>query len=185
VCPNLAFQTYRQKPLALTVPHLVVRDGRVVTERTTSFRVEQRFQVLVLSDFCNECGNCVTFCPTAGRPWRDKPRLYLDRGEFEAQSDNAFRLFHDHHTWWLQARWAGQTHEVELNHDLRYRAPGWRLELEAKSFALRKAQVEPGVVDGRSLSLENCARMYALLRGVRDSSAFLPMAPLTDRSDLD
>ena len=33
----------------------------------------------MLTDFCNECGNCVTFCPTSGEPYRDKPRLYLDR----------------------------------------------------------------------------------------------------------
>jgi putative selenate reductase len=182
VCPNLAFLTYRQKPLELALPDLVVKQGALVAGRTTPYRVEQRFQVCVLTDFCNECGNCVTFCPTSGRPWHDKPRLYLDRAEFEAQSDNAFRLFRDGSTWLMQARWAGQTHEIALNHDLRYHAPGVKLELDAKTFAVRKASAS--LSDGTSVSLVACAAMVALLRGLRDSTAYVPVAELNDLSEI-
>ncbi len=66
---------------------------QVVAGERQAYRAEQSLQIAVLTDFCNECGNCETFCPTAGEPYRDKPRLYLDRAEFEAQSDNAFMLF--------------------------------------------------------------------------------------------
>ncbi len=59
VCPNLALQTYEVDP--------------------ASSGLQQRYQVAVIDNLCNECGNCATFCPTAGRPYRDKPRLYLDR----------------------------------------------------------------------------------------------------------
>jgi putative selenate reductase len=30
------------------------------------------FQIVHIDDFCNECGNCATFCPHEGRPYRDK-----------------------------------------------------------------------------------------------------------------
>ena len=182
VCPNLAFLTYRQKPLDLALPELVVKQGALVAERTTPFRVDQRFQVCVLTDFCNECGNCVTFCPTAGQPWHDKPRLYLDRAEFEAQTDNAFRLFRDPSAWTLQARWGGHTHEITLNHDLRYRAPGVTLELDAKTFAVRKTSTSLG--EGTPVSLAAGAAMLALLRGVRDSASYLPVAALSDKSEI-
>ena len=79
---------------------------------TAPFRVEQRLQVAVLTDFCNECGNCATFCPTAGTPYRDKPRLYLDRADFEAQQDNAFMLLGQGV---IEARSAGETHRVEVD----------------------------------------------------------------------
>ncbi|MDJ0904840.1 MAG: putative selenate reductase subunit YgfK [Woeseiaceae bacterium] len=59
VCPNLALQTYEVDPGASGL--------------------QQRYQVAVIADLCNECGNCTTFCPTSGRPYRDKPRLYIDR----------------------------------------------------------------------------------------------------------
>jgi len=182
VCPNLAFLTYKQKPWEVELPSLSIRQGAVVVERGSPYRVEQRFQVCVLTDFCNECGNCVTFCPTAGRPWRDKPRLYLDRREFEAEADNAFRMFRDQQVWILQARWAGHTHEIMLNHDLRYHAPGLKLELDAKTLAVRKSSTS--LRDGTTISLAACAAMVALLRGLRDSAAYLPVAELADKSEL-
>lgn len=183
VCPNLAFLTYKQKPWEVELPSLSIRQGAVVVERGSPYRVEQRFQVCVLTDFCNECGNCVTFCPTAGRPWHDKPRLYLDRKEFEVENDNAFRLFRDQQLWVLQARWAGHTHEIVLNHDLRYHAPGLKLELDAKTLVVRKSSTS--LRDGTTVSLTACAAMVALLRGLRDSAAHLPVAELADRSEIE
>ena len=102
VCPNLALLTYQTD----------------VPDQGTTAR--QPFQVAVLSDLCNECGNCTTFCPTAGRPWHDKPRLYLDRAEFEAQQDNAFMVFRNEARWAMDARWQGVTHHIELDNDLGY-----------------------------------------------------------------
>ncbi len=94
VCPNLALQTYEIDPAA-SRPH-------------------QRYQVAVLADLCNECGNCTTFCPTSGRPYRDKPRLYVDREEFESQDDNAFMLLADDDSWSMDARVRGETYRVAL-----------------------------------------------------------------------
>ena len=91
VCPNLALFTYRS-------------DDR-----------DQPFQVAVLADLCNECGNCTTFCPTAGAPYRDKPRLYLNRDDFEAQSDNAFIISRNANTWAIEARRNGETQHLELD----------------------------------------------------------------------
>ena len=91
VCPNLALFTYQ-----------------------TDLRA-QPYQVAVLADLCNECGNCTTFCPTSGAPYRDKPRLYLNREDFEAQQDNAFRVLRDDDHWAMEARWDGSTEHIELN----------------------------------------------------------------------
>jgi putative selenate reductase len=90
VCPNLAMFTYRTK------------------------RREQPWQVAVIADLCNECGNCTTFCPTSGAPYRDKPRLYLDRAAFENEKDNAFMIFRDGDAWAIEARNNGVTERLEL-----------------------------------------------------------------------
>jgi len=95
VCPNLALQTYETDPSASTV--------------------RQRYQVTVLADLCNECGNCTTFCPTAGKPYRDKPRLYLDREQFEAENDNAYMIFRNELEWSMDARFKGETHHMDLD----------------------------------------------------------------------
>ena len=94
VCPNLALQTIQVEP-------------------SEALQVKQAFQIVVLADLCNECGNCTTFCPTSGEPYRDKPRFYIDREEFEAQQDNAFMVFSD--PWAMEARWGGVTRRIELS----------------------------------------------------------------------
>ena len=93
VCPNLALQSYE------------------------SDAAEQRYQVAVIADMCNECGNCTTFCPTSGEPYKDKPRLYLDRKEFEAERDNAFMIFHDDNGWSMDARFEGETLHIDAADD--------------------------------------------------------------------
>jgi len=97
VCPNLALQTIQVEP-------------------SEALQVRQAYQIVVLADLCNECGNCTTFCPTSGEPYRDKPRLYVDREEFAAQRDNAFMVFSD--PWAMEGRWAGVTRRIELEDEL-------------------------------------------------------------------
>ena len=52
--------------------------------------LEGRQQYLVLSELCNDCGNCLTFCPENGDPAQIKPRLYLDRDRFDAADGQRF-----------------------------------------------------------------------------------------------
>ena len=54
--------------------------------------IEGRQQYLVFSELCNECGNCLTFCPENGDPAVIKPRLFLDAERFDAASGERFLL---------------------------------------------------------------------------------------------
>ena len=133
VCPNLALLTYETEPA--DSPELP----------------QQRFQVAVLADLCNECGNCTTFCPTAGAPYRDKPRLYLERSEFDAQTDNAFMVLRTAGGWAMDARLDGKAHHIEVDDQLDYTSGG----------------PPDSPAD---------ATLYALLRALRRSMPQLPVA---------
>ena len=176
VCPNLAILTYASEPMAVDLPGLTVRGGRVEPGPATPFRVDQRLQVAVLTDFCNECGNCATFCPTAGKPYRDKPRLYLDRADFEAQEDNAFLLVESAAGRAIEARWAGETHRVEMDGAITCRTPRLSVRLDPATWEVLEARAEPGAAEGEAVSLAPCAAAYALLRGLDGSAPFLPAA---------
>ena len=175
VCPNLAFMTYRAVPFAASLPVLRAEGGSLATTGSKRFVVEQRFQVAVLTDFCNECGNCVTFCPTSGRPYRDKPRLYLKRPEFDLQRDNAFMLFRRGDAWGMRGRFGGASHEIVLNGALDYASPQLSACIDPLDFSLKSAQLA-GAADGDTMSLEPCAVMYVLLKSLRDSLPHLPVA---------
>ncbi len=34
------------------------------------------FQIVHIDDYCNECGNCATFCPWEGKPYKDKFTIF-------------------------------------------------------------------------------------------------------------
>ncbi len=54
--------------------------------------MEARQQYLVFAELCNECGNCLTFCPEHGDPAQIKPRLFTDAGVFAGRVGQGFLL---------------------------------------------------------------------------------------------
>jgi len=60
---------------------------------TGGFRDE--FQVVHIDAFCNECGNCATFCPWEGRPYRDKLTVFAAEEDFRDSTNPGFFLAGD------------------------------------------------------------------------------------------
>jgi NADPH-dependent glutamate synthase beta subunit-like oxidoreductase len=173
VCPNMALMTYQSQPFRAALPELRVQGGQVLAGERRAYRAEQALQIAVLTDFCNECGNCTTACPTSGEPYHDKPRLYLDGGDFEDQRDNAFRLLRDGS---IEARWQGETHRLRVDGSVEYSTPAFTARLEPETFGLLDATPGASCADGQPLSLEPAAAMYVLLSGLRSSMMHLPPA---------
>jgi ferredoxin len=55
---------------------IVSPDGQWRYGETRHFAIEQTMQIACFADFCNECGNCDTFCPEYGRPYIKKPSFF-------------------------------------------------------------------------------------------------------------
>jgi len=180
VCPNMALMTYSAEPFIRFLPALRSVGGQIETGEAREFRADQKYQIAVLTDFCNECGNCTTFCPTSGEPYRDKPRLYLHRADFEAQSENAFMMAGSADTKVMEARWGGETHRLEIDSEIRYESPGFSARLEPGSFNLIDASPGKQASEGQELTLEVCASMYVVLQGITESMPHLPQATLAD-----
>jgi NADPH-dependent glutamate synthase beta subunit-like oxidoreductase len=189
VCPNMALMTYESEPFSALLPSLEIAGDKIVVGDSTEFHADQAHQIAVLTDFCNECGNCVTFCPTSGEPYRDKPRLYLDRLDFEAQPDNAFMLIRNGKAGSariMEARWSGETHRIELQDsadtrsELRYFSPAFSARIDPKKFALLDTAPGEAASEGQILSLDACASMYVVLEGLSRSMPQLPWAAPAD-----
>jgi NADPH-dependent glutamate synthase beta subunit-like oxidoreductase len=177
VCPNMALMTYQMEPFAAALPALSVDGTEVVTGEKHAYRADQTLQIAVLTDFCNECGNCTTACPTSGDPYKDKPRLYLDQADFEAEKDNAFMMYADGS---IEGRWNGETHRLSVNGSVEYTSPSFSARLDSDTFGLLEATAGAGTVEGQALSLEPAADMLVLLRGLQGSMAHVPV--MTDEA---
>jgi putative selenate reductase len=92
VCPNRANYTFRIRPVQWQLPALAIGADGPRVAGCEEFRIAQDRQILHVDDFCNECDTCQTFCVHHGRPYIDKPRLFLDVAAFEHETDNAFRI---------------------------------------------------------------------------------------------
>jgi putative selenate reductase len=84
VCPNRANVALPCEPVTYPLLHISRDEGDTRVSRVGTVTVRQPFQVVNIADFCNECGNCETFCPTAGAPYKDKYKVHLHRESFEA-----------------------------------------------------------------------------------------------------
>ena len=91
VCPNRANNYYHTDAADIPVWRVTFGDGKPSFEIESYLKVQQKYQVLNMADFCNECGNCTTFCPTQGSPFSDKPRFCLTEKSF-MQTENGFFL---------------------------------------------------------------------------------------------
>ena len=160
------------------LPALTLAGDRLVPTGEAPYAVDQRYQIALLADLCNECGTCVTACPTAGAPYRDKPRLYLNREEFAAEESNAFLLLPGAA---IEGRFAGATHRLEIGNTISYTAPGLRAILDAETFELLEA-TPMGAVEGIAYSLEPAATMATLLAGLAGSAPHLPKVSETPGS---
>jgi putative selenate reductase len=57
-----------------------------------SIRVEGFTQIIHMDALCNECGNCGTFCPWEGDPYRDKVTVFSGEEDFKNSRNPGFLL---------------------------------------------------------------------------------------------
>ncbi len=88
VCPNRANISYKTEIGSYNIPVIDENSDNIITKK---YRLEQENQVVHVTDYCNHCGNCTTFCPRSGSPFEDKPRLALSDASFQ-NDDNLFLI---------------------------------------------------------------------------------------------
>jgi putative selenate reductase len=77
VCPNAANFTYPSPLVNFEYHDLLVDSGGVRSaDEVRKFEITRERQIANYADFCNECGNCDTFCPEYGGPFIEKPSFY-------------------------------------------------------------------------------------------------------------
>ena len=178
VCPNRANLVYFVDPVSWEVPVVSVGEGGLEVIRREPFRVGQRRQIVHIDDFCNECGNCATFCVHRGDPAAEKPRLFLRLPDIYLEEGNAFHI-------------AGDTihrKEGDLLYALERTPDGYLLSVTRRASRAIKIKIAPdfsaveleeaGGFSGE-LDLRAAAEMAMILRGAKVSLSHLPV-----RSDL-
>ncbi|MDY6800954.1 MAG: putative selenate reductase subunit YgfK [Bacteroidota bacterium] len=95
VCPNFANYSYEIEPVSYYLQKVIQQEnGEIEIENQGLFEINQKYQILNITNFCNECGNCETFCPTNSAPYKEKPKFWLTKSSFD-EAEEGFYLEKD------------------------------------------------------------------------------------------
>lgn len=179
-CPNDANFAFEVEPIALDYRNYRVAGGQAVAVAGGRFEVRERHQLANFQDFCNDCGNCDTFCPEEGGPYLEKPRFF---GSLEA-----WRRFHDRDGYYVERReevdamW-GRRGGLEFRLEVDRRADralfgDGRVQVELRHGARTPvaATAAPGAREGHALDMGVYLGMATLLDGVLDPRRVHPLS---------
>ncbi len=181
-CPNDANFVYQTEPFAAEYRNYRVESGRAVAVDGGRFEVRERHQIATFQDFCNDCGNCDTFCPEDGGPYLEKPRLFGSLAAFRRyQALDGFCVERCDGTEVMWGRMAGIEYRLEVDRaaDRASFTDGVvTLELRHSTRAVVTATPAPEAVAGHTLDLRAHLTMALLLDGVLDRRRANPVNAL-------
>jgi len=167
VCPNRANIAYRVDPIEIRVQQAVPAGKNTRIEDLETVRITQKFQIINIGDFCNECGNCSTFCPTSGAPYRVKPKFYLTQKSFDNEQ-NGYMLVDGV----LKARVDGELETLSRHADhLIYETGDIRARLNLNTYSAEEATFLSGA--GGPIDLRHAAQMAILFTALKDLYLFV------------
>ena len=76
-----------------------------ISIETNTELLKDKYQILHLDALCNECGNCKTFCPYQGSPYKEKPTLFNSESDFNTSRNNGFFFTRDSNQTTAHIRW--------------------------------------------------------------------------------
>jgi putative selenate reductase len=173
VCPNDANFVYETGALKTEYHNYRIEGGRLRQVAGGLFEVRKAHQIANFQDFCNDCGNCDTFCPEDGGPYVEKPRFFgsLESWRRLRQRDGFVVLRQeDVDAVWGRLRGVEYHLEVDRARDRALFTDGSiTLELRHSERRLLHASARAGAAEGRTLDFAAYLNMALAADGVLDT----------------
>ncbi|MFQ5639361.1 MAG: 4Fe-4S dicluster domain-containing protein [bacterium] len=87
VCPNAANFSIPIGEMNIPLTNYRYVDSKFEPVNGHTFVLKKTSQIANLADFCNECGDCDTYCPEYGGPFIEKPRFFFSEQSYEKHRD--------------------------------------------------------------------------------------------------
>ena len=162
VCPNLALYPFDVETVNYQLDKLVIDDDIVTIKYDGVFEVSQKSQILHLSNWCNQCGNCDTFCPTSGAPYKVKPHLHFDYKTFQLAGNPSYYYKSEESN---KIYYKADNKLVSLTRDSNfyvYKTDDFEVELDLKSFKIIKYNMKRKI---KEVNFKVAVEMSVILQG--------------------
>jgi len=134
------------------------------------FRVTRAHQIANYADFCNECGNCDTFCPEYGGPYIMKPRFFSTPATYAIHADlDGFVVSQGDGVQRIAGRILGHEYSLETTATVgldRFTDGVLELDIERASGKVKSTRVLQADALGHVTDLKNYWQLVLLLTGV-------------------
>ncbi|NOX57327.1 MAG: glutamate synthase [Planctomycetes bacterium] len=180
VCPNDANFTYPLAEQDFEYCDLIVSPDGTVSHGTETheMKIERSMQIANFGDYCNECGNCDTFCPEYGGPFIKKPTFFSRLEEFQLRSDHdgffASRT-QTHDT--IHARIGGTVFLLKLDRKTRescFVDDATETHFDKKHAPIRSTFIGKGACE-HTVNMNTYHTMRLLLEGILDTARLNPI----------
>jgi putative selenate reductase len=164
VCPNFANYSYEISPVRYNLQKAVMSDNKFIEIQSDKiFEVKQQYQILNIANYCNECGNCNTFCPAGSAPYKEKPKFYLTISSFNETEDGYFlERLKDKKNLIFKQQWSIET-LTELHEEYMFETDHVFARFSKDVFKLLEVKFKtPGV---KLVQFEHAAEMSILIKG--------------------
>ena len=165
VCPNFANVSFEAEVTKIPI-YTINTNGKVSSSITDYLNIEQTNQILNIGDFCNECGNCNTFCPTNGAPYITKPKFYLTEESFNNE-DNCYYIGDNV----IRFKSNGTVDSMQMNNDsFTYESDVLVVTYNRNNYEIKELKTKNNAQN--ICTLNKAAEMIYLLSNLNDFSIF-------------
>jgi len=164
VCPNFANYSYEITPISYQLQKAVVSEnGKIEILHDKTFEVKQKYQILNIANFCNECGNCNTFCPTSSAPYKEKPKVYLTIKSFKENESGYYLSKLEEKNVLIYKEGESIKTLTELKNEYVYETDYIVATLNKKDFSIIEAKSKVNCV--KEAHFEQAAIMSVIIKG--------------------
>jgi len=166
VCPNFSNISFEVEKTELPVWQVNKNGNDFSFNQVDSFVIKQGNQILNIGDFCNECGNCDTFCPTNGAPYKTKPHFYMTKESFNSEQVGYY-LYNNE----LKFKKNGSSETLTLSDNLlTYESEKVVVKFKRNDFSISDIKYKSDVT--KEIELRHSAEMWFLLKSLRNNPLF-------------
>ncbi|MCB9851409.1 MAG: glutamate synthase [Phycisphaerales bacterium] len=182
VCPNdanftypLAEQDFEYTNYAITVDGAITPAGDA-----QHFTTQRSMQIANFADYCNECGNCDTFCPEYGGPFIEKPTFFGSRAQWqEHKTHDGFHVERTTSADTIHGRIKGEESTLTVARD--QASPRYAFSTKCvtvtfnESYAPLSVGMQPSMNAPAKVDMHTFHTLRLLLQGILDKKRINPI----------
>lgn len=184
VCPNAANFSLQTGRTGYQFQHYVFSEGKLQTEREEKFTLNKATQIGNIAEFCNDCGNCETFCPEEGAPFLIKPRFFLLNSTYREHSllDGFVFLSANH----IKGRLNGREYELrylDAKEEYIFVFPEGEIRFDSENYIIASS-FNQNVSEGQSIDCYPFHVLKLFYQAARNNRGVYPLSLLNNMSSI-